>query len=87
MLYTLKLLTFVLLHAPHGATALGAKCSVPAILDTSTNVWVNRTLHATQSYRAEVEKSAAAIEDEELKNQAAKVADIGTFLWMLAVTT
>jgi len=86
MISTLKLLAFFLLHVPHSAIARGAKCSVPAVLGTSTNVWANRTLHATSSYRAEVEKAVAAIEDEKLKNQAAKVADVGTFLWMLVVT-
>ncbi|KAI1735858.1 glycoside hydrolase family 6 protein [Xylaria scruposa] len=62
--------------------AQATKCTIPAVLDVQENVWENRTLHPTSLYRLKVERAVAAIKDEELKEQASRVADFGTFVWM-----
>ncbi|GAP83087.1 putative exoglucanase 3 precursor [Rosellinia necatrix] len=59
-----------------------AACSSAVTLDASTNVFAKYKLHANTFYRGEVEKAAAAISDSSLKASAAKVADVGSFLWL-----
>ncbi|KAK7964967.1 hypothetical protein PG988_009971 [Apiospora saccharicola] len=59
-----------------------AACSSAVKLDASTNVWKNYKLHANTYYRSEVDKAVEAISDSSLKSQAAKVADVGSFLWI-----
>ncbi|KAI1371834.1 glycoside hydrolase family 6 protein [Hypoxylon crocopeplum] len=59
-----------------------SSCSTPAVLDAETNVWETHTLHPNIYYRNEVEQAIEAIKDVELRQRAAKVADIGTFIWM-----
>lgn len=59
-----------------------AACSSAVTLDASTNVWKNYKLHANTYYRDEVNKAVDAITDASLKASAAKVADVGSFLWM-----
>ncbi|KAI0105872.1 glycoside hydrolase family 6 protein [Daldinia grandis] len=62
--------------------APGNSCSIPATLDSGTNVWKNHKLHVDPYYRNEVEKAAGAIEDVELRDKAWRVADVGTFIWL-----
>ncbi|KAK8089275.1 hypothetical protein PG997_004236 [Apiospora hydei] len=69
------------LAAPNRRAAAAA-CSSAVNLDASTNVWKNYKLHANTFYRSEVEKAVEAISDSSLKAQAAKVADVGSFLWI-----
>ncbi|KAK6841738.1 hypothetical protein PG990_006268 [Apiospora arundinis] len=69
------------LAAPNRRGAAAA-CSSAVKLDASTNVWKNYKLHANTFYRSEVEKAVEAISDSSLKAQAAKVADVGSFLWI-----
>ncbi|KAI1104767.1 1, 4-beta cellobiohydrolase [Jackrogersella minutella] len=59
-----------------------AACSEPVTLDPSTNVFAKYTQHANTFYRSEVEKAVEGMTDETLKTQAAKVADVGSFLWL-----
>lgn len=59
-----------------------AACSSAVTLDPSTNVFAKYKLHANTFYRSEVEKATAAITDATLKASAAKVADVGSFLWL-----
>jgi hypothetical protein len=51
-------------------------------LDAKTNIWKSYKLHANNFYRAEVEAAVKAIPDSSLAVKAAKVADVGTFLWL-----
>ncbi|KAJ8123443.1 hypothetical protein ONZ43_g613 [Nemania bipapillata] len=59
-----------------------AACSSAVTLDASTNVWTKYKLHANTFYRSEVNKAVEAMTDSSLKTQAAKVADVGSFLWL-----
>jgi cellulose 1,4-beta-cellobiosidase len=59
-----------------------AACSSAVSLDAKTNVWKKYKLHANSFYRSEVEAAVEAISDSSLKAKAAKVADIGTFVWV-----
>ncbi|OTB08972.1 glycoside hydrolase family 6 protein [Hypoxylon sp. CI-4A] len=51
-------------------------------LDASTNPFATYKLAANTFYRDEVNKAIEAITDESLKTSAAKVADVGSFLWL-----
>ncbi|KAI0006546.1 1, 4-beta cellobiohydrolase [Xylariaceae sp. FL0662B] len=66
-------------RAPNRAAAA---CESAVSLDASTNVFQEYTLHANTFYRSEVEAALEAITDAALKEQAAKVADVGSFLWL-----
>jgi cellulose 1,4-beta-cellobiosidase len=57
-------------------------CDAAVTLDASTNVWKNYNLHANNFYRSEIEEAITTMSDESLKAKAAKVADIGTFVWV-----
>ncbi|KAI0885514.1 glycoside hydrolase family 6 protein [Annulohypoxylon maeteangense] len=59
-----------------------AACSEAVTLDPSTNVFKKYTLHANTFYRGEVEKAVEAISDASMKTSAAKIADVGSFLWL-----
>ncbi|KAI0868942.1 1, 4-beta cellobiohydrolase [Hypoxylon argillaceum] len=59
-----------------------AACSSAVTLDASTNVWSKYKLHANSFFREEVNKAVAAMTDSSLSAQAAKVADVGSFLWL-----
>ncbi|KAI2469478.1 1, 4-beta cellobiohydrolase [Annulohypoxylon bovei var. microspora] len=59
-----------------------AACSSAVTLDASTNVFQQYTLHANTFYRSEVEKAVEAIADASMKTSAAKIADVGSFLWL-----
>ncbi|KAI1462582.1 1, 4-beta cellobiohydrolase [Annulohypoxylon moriforme] len=59
-----------------------AACSEAVTLDASTNVFKKYTLHANTFYRGEVEKAIEAITDASMKTSAAKIADVGSFLWL-----
>lgn len=56
-------------------------CASAVTLDASTNVFQTRSLHANNFYRAEIEAAAANMTSP-LKEQALKVADIGSFVWL-----
>lgn len=57
-------------------------CDAPVELDAGSNVFQNYKLHANNFYRSEVEAAAEAITDSALKEQALKVGDVGSFLWL-----
>lgn len=57
-------------------------CSAAVTLDATTNVFSKYTLHANSFYRDEVNAAVANLTDKSLAAAAAKVADVGTFLWM-----
>ena len=57
-------------------------CSSPVRLDAKTNVFKQYTLHPNSFYRSEVEQAVRDISDPSLASAAAKVADVGTFLWV-----
>lgn len=59
-----------------------AGCESAVTLDASTNVFEKYTLHANNFYRAEVEAAVEQISDPALASAAAKVADVGSFLWL-----
>lgn len=62
--------------------ARASACASAVTLDASTNVFKKYKLHANTFYREEVNKAVEAITDSSLKAAAAKVADVGSFLWM-----
>lgn len=78
-LLALSVLATSALAAPSKTLKKQAPCSSPVTL--SGNPFSGRTLHANSRYRAEVEEAVGAISDSSLAAKAAKVADIGTFLW------
>ena len=74
------------LAAPSSTTPMKPRqtsaCASAVTLDASTNVWKKYKLHANNFYRKEVEAAVAQISDSSLAAQAAKVADVGSFLWL-----
>ncbi|KAI0853292.1 glycoside hydrolase family 6 protein [Daldinia vernicosa] len=67
---------------PRSANKAAAACSSAVTLDASTNVFKNYKLHANTFYREEVNKAVEQMTDAALKTSAAKVADVGSFLWL-----
>jgi len=67
---------------PQEPRAASSGCASAVTLDASTNVFKKYTLHPNSFYRSEVEAAAKAITDSSLAAKAAKVADVGTFLWL-----
>ena len=65
-----------------GPAKVAAACDADVTLDASTNVFKKYTLHANDFYRSEVEAAVKNISDSSLAAQAAKVADVGSFLWV-----
>lgn len=59
-----------------------AGCDADVTLDASTNVFKKYTLHANTFYRQEVEAAVQSMTDSSLAAAAAKVADVGSFLWL-----
>ncbi|KAI0892230.1 1, 4-beta cellobiohydrolase [Annulohypoxylon nitens] len=59
-----------------------AACAEAVTLDASTNVFEKYTLHANTFYRSEVAKAVEAITDASMKTSAAKVGEVGSFLWL-----
>lgn len=57
-------------------------CDAAVTLDPAVNPFASYKLHANSFYRAEVEAAVANLTDKTLATAAAKVADIGTFLWL-----
>ncbi|EJT73809.1 hypothetical protein GGTG_07664 [Gaeumannomyces tritici R3-111a-1] len=57
-------------------------CSSPVRLDAKTNVFKKYTLHPNSFYRSEVEQAVKDISDPSLASAAAKVADVGSFIWV-----
>ena len=56
-------------------------CDSQVTLDASTNVFSDHTLHANSFYRGEVEAAVGQMSGADAE-AAAKVADVGTFLWL-----
>ncbi|KAH6613749.1 1, 4-beta cellobiohydrolase [Chaetomium sp. MPI-SDFR-AT-0129] len=67
---------------PQKPRQASAGCEAAVTLDATTNVFTSYTLHPNSFYRAEVEAAVAALTDPSLADAAAKVADVGTFLWL-----
>jgi cellulose 1,4-beta-cellobiosidase len=57
-------------------------CSSAVTLDASTNIWKKYTLHPNSFYREEVEAAVKQMSDQSLAAAAAKVANVGSFLWL-----
>lgn len=57
-------------------------CSAPVVLDATTNVWNEFTLHPNTIYRAIVTNAVANLTDPGEKAKALKVANTGTFALM-----
>lgn len=68
--------------SPFRAKPRQAGCSSAVTLDASTNVFKKYTLHPNNFYRAEIEAAIQNLSDQSLAEAAAKVADVGSFLWM-----
>ncbi|CAJ2502638.1 Uu.00g100320.m01.CDS01 [Anthostomella pinea] len=68
--------------APSAKIQSRAACSSAVTLDATTNVWDSYTLHPNSFYRAEVTAAVANLSDASLSTAAAKVADVGSFLWL-----
>ncbi|KAI0833119.1 glycoside hydrolase family 6 protein [Hypoxylon sp. FL0890] len=67
---------------PRSADKAAAVKPAAVTLDPSTNPFKTYKLAANSFYRDEVNKAVEAITDATLKTQAAKVADVGSFLWL-----
>ncbi|KAI1408447.1 glycoside hydrolase family 6 protein [Hypoxylon sp. FL1857] len=67
---------------PRSADKAAAVKPAAVTLDPSTNPFKTYKLAANAFYRDEVNKAVEAISDATLKAQAAKVADVGSFLWL-----
>lgn len=61
---------------------VAAACSSAVTLDPSVNPFKKYTLHPNKFYRDEVTAAIAQMSDSSLASAAAKVADVGSFLWM-----
>ncbi|KAK3937924.1 glycoside hydrolase [Diplogelasinospora grovesii] len=57
-------------------------CSSAVTIDASSNPFKKYTLHANKFYRDEVTAAVAQLSDSSLAASAAKVADVGSFLWI-----
>lgn len=69
------------LAAPSTRQATGG-CDADVTLDASTNVFQKYKLHANSFYRGEIEAAIETMTDSDLAAKAAKVADVGSFLWL-----
>lgn len=67
-------------QGPITARAAAAACATPVTL--SGNPFASRSIYANKFYSSEVAAAAAAMTDTALASAAAKVANVGTFLWM-----
>ncbi|KAI1778174.1 glycoside hydrolase family 6 protein [Hypoxylon cercidicola] len=67
---------------PRAATKVQAACSSAVSLNAKSNVFSKYTLHPNTFYRSEVAKAVEAISDASLKTSAAKVGEVGSFLWL-----
>ena len=65
---------------PRSVQAAG--CSSAVTIDASSNPFKKYKLHPNVFYRKEVEAAVTAMTDTSLAASAAKVADVGSFLWM-----
>lgn len=59
-----------------------AACTSAVKLDAATNVWTKYKLHPNSFFRSEVNAAVENMSDDSLKAAAAKVADVGSFLWL-----
>jgi cellulose 1,4-beta-cellobiosidase len=59
-----------------------AGCASAVTLDASTNVWTKYTLHPNNYYSNEVKAAVGNLTDSSLSTAAAKLENVGTFLWM-----
>lgn len=59
-----------------------AACASNVTLDPSKNPFKTYTLHPNKFYRDEVNAAIENLSDPSLADAAAKVADVGSFLWM-----
>ncbi|KAF1939315.1 cellobiohydrolase-like protein II precursor, partial [Clathrospora elynae] len=67
-------------NGPITARAAAAACATPVTL--SGNPFASRSIYANKFYSSEVVSAAAAITDTALASAAAKVANVGTFMWI-----
>ncbi|KAI1159255.1 1, 4-beta cellobiohydrolase [Nemania serpens] len=59
-----------------------AACTTAVKLDAATNVWTKYKLHPNSFFRSEVNAAVENMSDASLKAKAAKLADVGSFLWL-----
>lgn len=57
-------------------------CDAAVKLSGSDNVFKTYTLHANSFYKAEVADAVKNLSDKSLATAAAKVGDVGSFLWL-----
>ena len=57
-------------------------CDAAVKLSGTENVFKTKTLHANSFYKAEVEAAVKQLTDQSLASAAAKVGDVGSFLWL-----
>ncbi|KAF1979835.1 cellulase [Bimuria novae-zelandiae CBS 107.79] len=57
-------------------------CDTAVKLSGSENVFKSYTLHANSFYKAEVQAAVGKLTDQSLATAAAKVGDVGSFLWL-----
>jgi cellulose 1,4-beta-cellobiosidase len=67
-------------EGPITARQASGACTSPVTL--SGNPFAGRSIYANKFYASEVNAAVALITDSTLKAKAAKVANIGTFLWL-----
>lgn len=72
----------VLAAPPSEPRQTTAGCDSAVTLDPSANAFKKYTLHANTFYRSEVEAAVKTMTDSTLAAAAAKVADVGSFLWL-----
>jgi len=83
----MKTAAFSLLALATTATALPSRvakraCDSAVKLSGSENVFTKYTLHPNSFYKAEVEAAVKNLKDTSLASAAAKVGDVGSFLWL-----
>jgi cellulose 1,4-beta-cellobiosidase len=75
-------LASVALAAPAKRAAATATAACASAVTLTGNPFASKTLHPNAFYRAEVSAAVQSLSDQSLASSAAKVADVGTFLWL-----
>ncbi|KAF2837635.1 glycoside hydrolase family 6 protein [Patellaria atrata CBS 101060] len=68
--------------APTKSNVVRKRAACSSAVQLSGNVFKNKKLHANIYYRSEIEAAVQQMSDASLASAAAKVADVGSFLWI-----
>jgi cellulose 1,4-beta-cellobiosidase len=79
-LFAIAASALVVTHAYSAFLPVG--CSAPVVLDATTNVWKDFTLHYNDLYRTVVTDAMADLTDLRGKAKALRVANTGSFAWL-----